>query len=66
MVGKTFVFRFKSAQHIVTTGYAKKIPPIKISDKIYQMNFAQIYPEDRGINYAVKKAWEMAKVITES
>jgi len=66
MVGKMFIFRFKYAQHIVTTSYAKKIPPIKISDKIYQMNFAKIYPEDRGINYAVKEAQKIAKIIAES
>jgi len=48
------IFKFKNAQHIVTTNY--KIPKYKISDKLWQLNFAQIYPEDRGINFAVKEA----------
>jgi protoporphyrinogen oxidase len=66
MVDKISVFRFRSAQHIVTTNYAQKIPPSKISAKIYQMNFAQIYPEDRGLNFAVREAKKMFKVISES
>jgi len=56
------VFRFKYAQHIVTTNY--KVPNYKVGKKIYQMNLAQIYPEDRGMNFAVKEAKKMIKEIT--
>ena len=55
------VFRFKSAQHIVKTNYVK--PVYKVSKKVYKMNFAQIYPEDRGMNYAIKEAKKLVKVI---
>jgi len=55
------VFRFKSGQHIVKTNYVK--PGYKVSEKVYKMNFAQIYPEDRGVNYAVKEAKKLVGII---
>ena len=53
------VFRFRHAQQIVTRNYKK--PVEKVSNKIYKMNFAQIYPEDRGVNFAVREAERMAR-----
>jgi len=55
------VFRFKSGQHIVSRKY--KVKSYKVSDKVYRMNFAQIYPEDRGVNYAVKEAKKLVGII---
>lgn len=55
------VFKFKNAQHIVTKNY--KTPDYKIGKNLYQLNFAQIYPEDRGINFAVKEARKLVKTI---
>jgi len=55
------VFRFKYAQHIVTTNY--KIPSYKVSEKVWQMNFAQIYPQDRGMNFAIKEAKKLVRAI---
>jgi protoporphyrinogen oxidase len=57
-------FRFKTAQHLVTTKY--KVPEYKVSEKIYQANFAQIYPEDRGTNFAVREGKKMAIMIEKS
>lgn len=48
------IFRFKNAQHVVVTSY--KVPSYKVNDNLYNLNFAQIYPEDRGINFAVREA----------
>ncbi len=48
------VFKSLYAQHIVDTEY--KIPDYKVNNKVYRMNFAQIYPQDRGVNFAVKEA----------
>jgi hypothetical protein len=42
-------------RHIVGKNYKKQIPRNKEGDKIIHVNFAQIYPEDRGINYAVRE-----------
>lgn len=55
------VFKFKNAQHVVTTDY--KIPKQKIGKNIYKVNFSQIYPEDRGMNYAVREAEKVMKNI---
>jgi len=56
-------FKFKYAQHIVDTEYSSKIPSYKLTDKIWQLNFAQIYPQDRGMNFAVREAKKMTKEI---
>lgn len=58
-VEKTWVFKLKNAQHIVTTDY--KVPPYKVSEKVYQANFAQVYPEDRGMNFAVREGKKIVK-----
>ena len=55
------IFRFKNAQHIVTKNY--KAPEYKIGKNLYQLNFSQIYPEDRGINFAVKEVKKLVKLI---
>ena len=57
-------FRFANAQHIVDTDYASKIPaaitPLK---NVFLSNFSQIYPEDRGTNYAVREGEKIAKLV---
>lgn len=60
---ETNVFKMKYAQHIVDLRYRSKIPPYKQSEKVFNLNFAQIYPEDRGINYAVKEARKVEEMI---
>lgn len=57
-------FRFANAQHIVDRDYAKKIPGRKTPlAHVYLSNFSQIYPEDRGTNYAVREGNSIAKDI---
>jgi protoporphyrinogen oxidase len=55
------IFKMKNAQHIVTTNY--KVPNYKVGKNLYQLNFSQIYPEDRGINFAVREAKKLVKII---
>ena len=57
------VFKFKNAQHVVVPGY--KVPSYKVSDNYYRLNFAQIYPQDRGMNYAVNEAKKLVKEIID-
>lgn len=59
------IFRFKYAQHLVKTNYKLLITNYKLKpkNKIIHMNFAQIYPEDRGINYAVREGERVIKKI---
>jgi len=63
-VEKSWVFKLKNAQHIVNCNY--QVPPDKISGKIYQANFAQIYPEDRGVNFAVREGKKVSRNILKS
>lgn len=60
-IGQINVFKFKNAQHIVGLNY--KVPVYKVSDNYYRLNFAQIYPQDRGMNYAVSEAKKMIKLL---
>jgi protoporphyrinogen oxidase len=62
-VDDAWVFKFKNAQHIVTKNY--QIPKSKISKKVYQANFAQIYPEDRGTNFAVREGEKIARIVLD-
>ncbi|GIW57085.1 MAG: oxidoreductase [Candidatus Dojkabacteria bacterium] len=60
------VFRLKNAQHIVDLEYSDKIPDIETPlDGVYLSNFSQIFPEDRGTNYAVREGKKVAKLILE-
>jgi len=61
-IGEKFVFKFKYAQHIVTTNYQSSIFNLQSNKNIIQANFAMIYPEDRGINFAVREAEKVAKL----
>lgn len=57
-------FRFANAQHIVTDDYANNIPTIVTPlSNVYLSNFSQIYPEDRGTNYAVREGKRVAALI---
>ena len=55
------IFRFKTAQHIVSTKY--KVPSTKLGEKVININFANIYPEDRGINLAVREGEKSASYL---
>ncbi len=61
------LFKFSHAQHVVTVDYEDKIPPYELAlPNLYQANFAQIYPEDRGTNYAVREGKKIAQMVTEN
>jgi len=60
-IGEKTVFKFQNAQHVVVTSY--KVKSYKVNEKLYRLNFAQIYPEDRGINFAVREARKLVKTI---
>lgn len=58
------IFKFKNAQHIVEPGYAAKIPPYQSElPNVYLANYTQIFPEDRGTNYAVAEGIKIADLI---
>lgn len=58
------LFKFKNAQHIVDFGFEDKIPAYESAvPNVYLANFSQIYPDDRGINFAIQEGNKMALLI---
>jgi protoporphyrinogen oxidase len=54
-VREHWLHREPHAQPIVTVGYRERIPPLVTgADGLLLANTTQIYPEDRGTNYAVE------------
>lgn len=64
VIDESFVFKFKNAQHIVKKNFKPQTSNIKTN--VYQANFAQIYPEDRGTNFAVREGEKVAEMIDSS
>lgn len=58
------LFKASFAQPIIPTNYSKLIPPIVTPLKnVYLVNIEQVYPWDRGTNYAVELGEKIAKII---
>lgn len=58
------VFRFRRAQHVVDCGYAQRIPAVRTPvPGLYLSNFAQIFPYDRGTNFAVRDGLKLADLV---
>ena len=57
-------FAEPAAQPIVTVGYGDRIPPLRTpAAGLVLANTTQVYPEDRGTNYAVRLGDEAARVV---
>ena len=62
----THLFSDPFAQPIIPINYSKIIPPFKTPlENIYLANMQQVYPWDRGTNYAVELGEKVADVILE-
>lgn len=58
------LFKAPFAQPIIPTNYSKMIPPFKTPLKnLYLANIEQVYPWDRGTNYAVELGEKIADYI---
>jgi protoporphyrinogen oxidase len=61
-VTESWMFSAANAQPIVTVDYKKHIPPFETPvPGLWQASMFQIYPHDRGQNYSVVLAEELAK-----
>jgi protoporphyrinogen oxidase len=59
-------FRADYAQPVVTTGYREQMPSFSSSvSGLYLCSMANIYPEDRGMNYAIAYGEKVAKLMLE-
>jgi protoporphyrinogen oxidase len=60
------LFKFKNAQHIVDLNYKSRIPAYQTPmDNVLLSNFSQIYPEDRGLNFAIRDGEKIARMIMD-
>lgn len=63
---QTHLFRLRNAQHVVDCDYESKIPPYRSPvEGIYLANFSQIFPEDRGTNFAVREGRKIARMLLD-
>jgi len=59
-----WLHREPAAQPIVTVGYGDRIPPLQTGvPNLILANTTQIYPEDRGTNYAVRLGGDAADAL---
>jgi protoporphyrinogen oxidase len=59
-----WMFREPAAQPIVTVGYHERIPSLFTGlEGLYLANTTQVYPEDRGTNYAVRLGDQAAAAV---
>lgn len=64
---RTHINRTMDAQPVVSTGYSKLIPDVETPMKgLYLASMAQIYPEDRGQNYAIRSGLQVADLVDAS
>lgn len=63
-VSERHLFRFRAAQHIADVRYAERIPDYRTPlPGVFLANFSQVFPEDRGTNYAVREGLKIAEMI---
>jgi hypothetical protein len=59
-----WLHREPDAQPIVTAGYRDRMPPLETgAPGLLLANTTQVYPEDRGTNYAVRLGQEVARLV---
>ncbi len=60
------LFKVPFAQPIIPTNYSKKVPSFETPiPNVFLANIQQVYPWDRGTNYAVELGQEVAKLIED-
>ena len=65
-IEKAHVWRADYAQPLVERHYSRLIPDFVTPVKdLFLSSMAQIYPEDRGTNYAVRNGFAAARAIAE-
>jgi protoporphyrinogen oxidase len=65
MILKSHSWQADYAQPLVEVGYSKLIPPQETPiDGVYLATMAQLYPEDRSTNYAIRDGRKVAVALT--
>ncbi|MEI6674198.1 MAG: NAD(P)/FAD-dependent oxidoreductase [Verrucomicrobiota bacterium] len=64
LIEESHLFRFRDAQHVAEIGYESRILPYHTPiPGVFLSNFSQIFPEDRGTNFAVNEGNKVGCVI---
>ena len=64
-IRQRWLFREPAAQPVVTVGYHERIPPLDTGvPGLVLANTTQVYPEDRGTNYAVRLGADAAEALS--
>jgi len=65
-ISKAHLFRYPYAQPVIGTHYSRILPEFNTPIRgLYVANLSQIYPEDRGTNYAVRLGNQVAEKIAK-
>lgn len=57
-------FKDEYAQPVIKMNYSQIMPKMSTPvEGLYMANMCNIYPEDRGVNYAIKKGFECAEML---
>ncbi|MGW2602278.1 NAD(P)/FAD-dependent oxidoreductase [Streptomyces klenkii] len=60
------VWRAEHAQPVITPGYTRVMPPVQSRvSGLYLAGMAQVFPEDRGTNYAVRDGRRAGRLIAD-
>lgn len=63
----SWLFKDSYAQPVVCLNYSKQTPPHTFSiPGLYWLSLHHVYPQDRGVNYAVKWGKEIAEEVSKS
>jgi protoporphyrinogen oxidase len=65
-VRNSWLFREEYAQPVVPVNYSQQIPDVRTPVAgLYAASMSQVYPWDRGSNYAVEMGQKMARLVVE-
>ena len=63
-IKQSWLFREPAGQPVVLPNYPDRMPPYETGvPGLILANTTQVYPDDRGTNYAVREAEEVVKVL---
>ncbi len=66
-INNSYLFKAKFAQPIIPLNYSENIPALKTPiEGLYLANIQQVYPWDRGTNYAVELGVKVSELVINS